>query len=67
MDRPLLIKICPTCGATEGFGRNKARKDGSNMWNRPREVVLVELAKTELTCACCHRLMTEDRRAQEAA
>lgn len=39
----------------------------SNMWRRSREEVLAELSKTELVCACCHRLRTEARRVQKVA
>lgn len=39
----------------------------SAMWSWDRNKVLAELAKTELVCACCHRLRTEARRAQKAA
>lgn len=27
-----ILKTCPKCGATEGFGRNKARKDGLSVY-----------------------------------
>lgn len=39
----------------------------SAMWSWGRDLVLAELAKTELVCACCHRLRTETRRGQKAA
>ena len=39
----------------------------SAMWSWGRDLALAELAKTELVCACCHRLRTETRRGQKAA
>jgi 5-methylcytosine-specific restriction endonuclease McrA len=39
----------------------------SNGWQFTQLEVLAELAKTELVCACCHRLRTETRCGQKAA
>lgn len=39
----------------------------SNGWQHTQAEVSAELAKTELVCACCHRLRTETRRGQKAA
>jgi hypothetical protein len=34
----------------------------SRMWTKPREQVLMEIAKCDLVCGCCHRVRTEKRR-----
>jgi len=64
---------CTDCGlvfpAAMDFDHILGEKETeiASMHSQPWTQVLVELAKCELVCACCHRLRTKSRRSAEAA
>lgn len=64
-----VVRGCRDCGYRENScaldfdhlpGTVKLFDVGMGSW-RSREVVLAEIAKCEVVCACCHRVRTKDR------
>lgn len=52
----------PSCAMDFDHVRGVKEFNVSNPSGRPIEVVVAEIAKCEVVCACCHRIRTEERR-----